>query len=127
MAVPFAPEARLMRALAHTERMAIIATLRDGSACVCHLTAILGRPQAYVSQQLAVLRAARLIEAYRDGGFTYYRLTDRKVLHLLEQAARVTGSPQRDRPGASRAILLASKCGCPRCRAHPAPSQRRSA
>src|SRR3989304_5668084 len=50
------PEARVLRALAHPERLAIVECLRHGSVCVCHLTVALGRPQAYISQQLATLK-----------------------------------------------------------------------
>lgn len=133
MNVPFAPEARLMRALAHAERLAIVGCLRSGSACVCHLTALLRRPQAYVSQQLAILRTAGLIEPFRDGGFTYYRLGDQQVVRLLEQASRLTGAPRdRTRAGSARraertAAERAAGCGCPRCRPSLAVSRRKSA
>ena len=132
MNVPFAPEARLMRALAHAERLAIVACLRSGSACVCHLTALLRRPQAYVSQQLAILRTAGLIEPFRDGGFTYYRLADQRVMRLLEQTSRLTGDPRdRTRVGSARATETAAEraagCGCPRCRPSLAASRRKSA
>jgi ArsR family transcriptional regulator len=118
-----------MRALAHAERMAIVACLREGSACVCHLTAALRRPQAYVSQQLAILRGAGLIKSYREGTFTYYRLTDRKVMRLLEIAGRVTGAqPRAAGPaGRARTARVATACNCPRCRGDRTASQRRPA
>ena len=34
-----------------------VVLLRDGEACVCHIEAHLGYRQAYISQQLAALRA----------------------------------------------------------------------
>src|SRR5690349_29500 len=51
-------QARLFHALMHPARLTILNTLRDGEACVCHLEARLGYRQAYLSQQLAALRAA---------------------------------------------------------------------
>jgi DNA-binding transcriptional ArsR family regulator len=45
----------------HPARLAILNTLRGGAACVCHLEAHLVYRQAYLSQQLAALRAASLV------------------------------------------------------------------
>jgi DNA-binding transcriptional ArsR family regulator len=55
------PEARLFRILSNPARLDLLACLRDGEACVCHLEAALGLRQAYISQQLAVLRQAGLV------------------------------------------------------------------
>ena len=41
----------LFRVLAHPARLAILAELRSGEQCVCHLEAVLY--QVYLSQQLA--------------------------------------------------------------------------
>jgi DNA-binding transcriptional ArsR family regulator len=79
----FAQDARVFRALAHPGRLAILERLRGGPACVCHLMAALGRPQAYVSQQLAILRDAGLIEGQRRRAFVYYALRDRGVLGVV--------------------------------------------
>jgi len=46
---------------------------------------VLGRSQAYVSQQLRVLREAKVVTARKDGLLVYYRLADRRVERLLEK------------------------------------------
>lgn len=51
--------ARLFHLLSHPARLHILDELRREDAYVYHLQAVLGRPQAYVSQQLQVLRWAR--------------------------------------------------------------------
>jgi len=94
----------LFHLLSHPERLRILDELRRDPACVCHLQAVLGRPQAYVSQQLGVLREAGVVADQRDGLFVFYRLADRKTRRLLEQTLGPAGDR---RPVAG--------CPCPRC------------
>ncbi|MBX3061322.1 MAG: winged helix-turn-helix transcriptional regulator [Anaerolineae bacterium] len=47
---PFTIQANYFKALAHPVRLQILAVLRQGEACVCHLEVILQRRQAYISQ-----------------------------------------------------------------------------
>ena len=51
-----------LKLLAHPERLRILDAVRRDAECVCHLEALLGKPQPYVSQQLRLLRDAGLIE-----------------------------------------------------------------
>lgn len=109
----FARESRVLRTLAHPARLAILEHLRGGSACVCHLTAALARPQAYVSQQLAILRDAGFIEGRRNGTFIDYSLRDYSVLGMLDFVTRFAGG---EPSGAPRAAGAVEGCECPRCR-----------
>ena len=112
-------QAQLFRALMHPARLAILETLRRGEACVCHLEALLGYRQAYLSQQLAVLREAGLVHDRREGWNVYYWVAQPDVFTLLETArAMVGGAPA---PDAIRSRLL--DCPCPQCtaRADPVP------
>lgn len=94
----------LFHLLSHEPRLRILDELRRGEACVCHLQAVLDRPQAYVSQQLRVLREAKVVDDTRDGVFVYYRVADRQVEYLLEE---VLG------PAGERTTLAC--CPCPHC------------
>lgn len=78
--------------------------LRRDEACVCHLQAVLERPQAYVSQQLRVLREAGIVADRKDGLLVYYRLADRQVERLLEEILGPVDQPTRS-----------PACPCPRC------------
>ncbi len=100
----------LLRVLAHPVRLRILDELRRTEACVCHLQAVLERPQPYISQQLRVLRQAGLIEWRKHGLFVYYRLADRRVERLLEE---MLGATQSEPPAVS--------CSCPRCQSEAAP------
>jgi DNA-binding transcriptional ArsR family regulator len=102
-------EAELLRTLAHPVRLALLEALSQGEECVCHLTALLGRPQPYISKQLAELREAGLVVDRRDAQRIYYRLTDRRVAALLEAAREFSG-----RPAISSQQALVG-CPCPRC------------
>ena len=58
---------QIFKVLTHPARLAILEILRDGEHCVCHMEAHLGFRQAYISQQLSVLRDAGLVQDRRDG------------------------------------------------------------
>ena len=66
---------KVYAALADPTRLRILALLRDGEVCVCHLHASLDVPQPTASRHLAYLRKAGLVEARRAGIWMHYRLT----------------------------------------------------
>ncbi len=106
--------ADLFKVLMHPTRLAILEMLRDGEECVCHMTAALGARQAYVSQQLMVLREAGLVIDRRDGWNIYYRVTRPEVYAVLDAARSMVGDQQRDVPS----FILHSRpasCPCPKC------------
>jgi DNA-binding transcriptional ArsR family regulator len=78
-------QAELFRALSHPVRLRVLDILARQEACVCHLTAILGQRQPYVSQQLATLRDAGLVADRREGTLIYYRLADDHLAKLLDE------------------------------------------
>lgn len=82
----------LFKALAHPKRLAILKTLRDGERCVCEIEAALDLRQAYVSQQLTILREAGLVCYRKDGWNVYYRIARPEVYTLLEMATVIHGN-----------------------------------
>lgn len=65
----------VLRAMAHPLRLDLIALIAArGPICSCHLEEQLGHSQPQISKHVAVLRAAGLIEARRDGRWVYYTL-----------------------------------------------------
>jgi ArsR family transcriptional regulator len=109
-------QAQLFRALSHPVRLRILDILAHQEACVCHLTAILGKRQPYVSQQLAALREAGLVTDRRDGTLIYYRLADDYLATLLDQGKAVVRDLVDDSlvfaPVPEGAL---ANCPCPRC------------
>lgn len=104
-------QAKLFRALMHPARLAILDMLRDGEQCVCHMEATLGYRQAYVSQQLAVLREAGLVRDRRDGWNIFYWVTEPRVYTLLDAARTIVGGPETAEPPRNPA----ANCSCPKC------------
>lgn len=102
--------AQLMKTLAHPVRLAILDLLRDGEACVCHLEAALDQRQAYISQQLSLLRDAGLVEDRREGWRIYYHVTRPQVFEIMDVVRRLTGE-RKSRP--ARTVL--ADCVCPAC------------
>ena len=73
-------QAEVMRTLAHPRRLQVIHRLSDGPVEVGRIAADLGMSQPNVSQHLAVMRAAGIVEAVRTGREVRYRLSDPEVV-----------------------------------------------
>jgi ArsR family transcriptional regulator len=100
-----------LKLLAHPERLRILDAIRRDAECVCHLEALLRKPQPYVSQQLRLLREAGLIEDRKQGQNVYYWLADAEVREWLDAMLEpLTG----DAPARARHRWVAG-CPCPKC------------
>lgn len=79
----------VFRAFSDRTRLRILNLLRGGELCVCDLIDIIGVPQAKVSRHLAYLRRAGLVQARKDGLWSYYTLSPasgkfhKKILECL--------------------------------------------
>lgn len=102
-------ETRLYKALMHPVRLAILDLLRDGEQCVCHMEAVFGYRQAYISQQLMVLREAGLVEDRRDGLNIYYRVVRPEIFAVMDAIRVVTGK-------CPAPIQKVNACSCPNCK-----------
>lgn len=110
-------ESERLRLLAHPERLRILDAVRRDAECVCHLEALLGKPQPYVSQQLRLLRDAGIIADERQGQNIYYRLVDSDVRAWLDAILGVVEGEMPEMAGHKRVIA----CPCPKCSDEPAP------
>lgn len=104
-------QAGMLKALAHPFRLQLLGELAREEECVCHLSALFGKPQPYVSQQLAELRDAALLLDRRDGQRIFYRLADDRVMSLLGMVRELVGSPEESR-GPRQPL---EGCSCPKC------------
>src|SRR3989449_11736227 len=68
---------KIFQALADPSRRAIFESLTRGEAAVKDLTARFDISQAAVSQHLATLKDAGLVDGRREGGGVYYRVEPR--------------------------------------------------
>ena len=104
--------ASLFQMLSHPVRLQILDELRKQEACVCHLQAVTGRPQTYISQQLRVLRDADLVSDEKDGQNVFYHLKSEAVRTLLMEV--LGPSAERSHP---------RDCTCPFCSEENDPSE----
>ena len=108
--------ARIYKALSHPARIVMLHCLTQQEACVCHLTALLGRPQPYVSQQLGILRDAGLVTDRRDGQMIYYHAADPSVAAMITEAVVLLRRRGKtvELPPARNGDTLPG-CPCPQC------------
>jgi DNA-binding transcriptional ArsR family regulator len=108
-------QTEILKALAHPVRLQILDALRGAPECVCHLEALLGQRQAYVSQQLARLREAGLVVDEKDGLNVFYRVKDPQVFALLDQVRAVAQIPTAELAPGERGHQAIADCVCPKC------------
>lgn len=116
MTIPETAEkiAEVLQVISPPARIAILLAIGRGEACVCHLEAILGWRQAYISQHLMALRKADILQDRREGRYVYYRIKDEAILALVRDAAALGGFAPKSvdaltnpNPGPD--------CECPHC------------
>src|SRR5512143_197277 len=73
-------QAEILKTLASPRRLEILHRLAEGPCEVGRLAADIGVSQPNVSQHLAVLRTAGIVDAERDGREVRYRLSDPDVM-----------------------------------------------
>lgn len=102
--------ADLLATIGNPARLQILLAIGTGEACVCHLESLLELRQAYISQQLMILRKKKIITSRREGKYIYYRLIDPRILDLIKVAGEMLGIPKD-----GFVIQDHSNCECPKC------------
>lgn len=81
-----AEKAELFKSIAHPVRLCILALLiRDEKSNVTDIHCCLDVPQPTVSQHLAKLKAANIVESERNGTEIIYKIKNQEVKDLLVQ------------------------------------------
>lgn len=81
--------AELLKAFSHPTRLAILQELAAGPKCVTDMEELLPARQANISQHLAVLRHAKLVDYAQDGALRcYYLCRPRLVEDMLALVGR---------------------------------------
>lgn len=111
--------AEIAKVLGHPTRLQILQVLRVEEACVCHLEAILGQRQAYISQHLMRLREAGLVVDRREGMNVFYALADESLGELLDElqetAAALGGAVGETLVFPTSLESRPVACTCPKC------------
>ena len=81
--INFERRARIIKAMAHPSRLAMLHALADGEKCVCDLREIVGADVSTVSKHLLVMKRAGLVADRKDGLWVHYRLRVPCVLDFM--------------------------------------------
>lgn len=102
--------ADLFQVLGQPSRLQILINIGSGEICVCHLEALLGERQAYISQELMMLKDAGLVDCRRSGRNIYYRLENPKLLEQIQMFAQ-----QYNQKIPEPKTGPIHDCSCPQC------------
>jgi DNA-binding transcriptional ArsR family regulator len=100
--------ATLLQTIGNPARLQILLAIGEGEVCVCHLEAMLGLRQAYLSQHLMALREGGLVTDRRASRFIFYHLADTRLLGVLRQMAEMQGVSLPE-------MVPSAECNCPNC------------
>lgn len=95
--------ARLLRTIAHPVRLMILESLCEGPRCVTDINSLIDIPQPHLSQHIAALREARLIDRYVNGSLRcYYILKPTLVNQLIRLISGEHLEQERERTAVIR-------------------------
>jgi DNA-binding transcriptional ArsR family regulator len=109
MAVPlYQAKSEFFRTLGHPARIRILELLSERDHAVHELLAAIEIEQSNLSQQLAVLRRAGLVDQHRRAGSVVYRIRVPEVRDLLVAARRALARALADRDGLQAELAATS-------------------
>lgn len=74
----------IFKALSEESRLRILSLLPEDELCVCEIEACLKMTQSNASRHLTVLKKCGLLESYKNGLWTYYRISNRFIEENVE-------------------------------------------
>ena len=77
--------AELFKVFGDSTRIRILYVLFQSELCVCDLAEVLGMTQSAVSNQLKILKQAKLVTGRREGKSVFYALADDHVRSIIDQ------------------------------------------
>jgi len=80
---------KVLKALAHPQRLGIVERLKDGEVCVCEMNEESGFSQSNLSQHLKILRDADVLTFRKDGNKVLYSVRNRDIFEIID-ALKVT-------------------------------------
>jgi len=83
------------KALSDPRRLALLSALQGGERTVTELAETTQRPQPNVSQHLASLTRAGLVDSRREGTRVFYRIADPYVLRICDAVCDSLGAREQ--------------------------------
>jgi DNA-binding transcriptional ArsR family regulator len=94
-------KAEFFKTLGHPARIQVLEVLRKGEHSVSDLVPEVGLEASHLSQQLAVLRRANLVQTRKEGTSVVYSVSNPMIFELLDVARKILTSSLID----TRALL----------------------
>ncbi|MBI5216554.1 MAG: winged helix-turn-helix transcriptional regulator [Ignavibacteriae bacterium] len=85
----FELHAEVCKTLSHPKRLEILAILREEERNVSEIVSKMNITKSNVSQHLAVMRKAGILETHRDGLNIFYRISNLKVMTAYDLMCEV--------------------------------------
>lgn len=98
-------EEEIFKVIANQKRLEIIQLLNHKELHVSEMVAMLGVPQANLSQHLSLLRQSNLVRSRRVGQKIYYSLADKNIARSVELIYRFLENQHRLAPKAGKSSL----------------------
>ncbi len=98
-----AAAAALLKALSNEQRLLILCALLDGPHSVGEINARIPLSQSALSQHLAVLREAGVVQTRRESQTIWYRLAPGPANHIMEALYHAFCAPRPASPARGRA------------------------
>lgn len=76
--------AQILKVLSHPTRLMILAHLLSGKKTVNELVALCEVSQSQMSQFLIRMKSDGIIDSEKEGTYSYYSLTDRRLFKLMK-------------------------------------------
>jgi DNA-binding transcriptional ArsR family regulator len=86
----------LLKSMSHPSRLMVLCHLMDGEQPVSALNEAIPLSQSALSQHLAGLRQAGLVETRRESQAIYYRLKSKAVAGILETLYQIYCKPNNE-------------------------------
>ncbi len=87
---------KLLKSMSHPSRLMVLCYLMNGERPVSALNEAVPLSQSALSQHLAALRHAGLVETRRESQTIHYRLNDKAVFRILEALYRIYCYPNNE-------------------------------
>ncbi|NNN12647.1 MAG: winged helix-turn-helix transcriptional regulator [Acidimicrobiaceae bacterium] len=92
-------KAEFFKALGHPSRIRVLELLSSGQKSVSELLPLVGINPPHLSQQLAILKRAGLVQTQREGTSIFYSLAFPELIDVLAVARRVLIDVLAERAG----------------------------
>jgi len=85
-------KAEFFKTLGHPARIRVLELLSEGEQSVGQLVPEVGIEASHLSQQLAILRRANLVQTRKEGSSVFYSMANAEISELLAVAKRILTS-----------------------------------